>query len=560
MKIESLKVHNFVGIPDAELIFKKPVALITGPNSASKSSLKDALLFAFTGKSRAVKKFKDAKQLAHKGKDDMQVQVAYLDKDKNPCTITRSLKNASKGVEFQDPYIPFCLNPQAFIDLPPRDRGAILSAILGAGLNELVEAAMAEHVGDIQHEEIIAAIRASGIDRHNVDALRALIVDLRRTYKREADNQSAKEPTLDDYDLPEDFDVAEAEHQYKDEKAKKIETLTTYSRHKVMAAELKGKIKTWTARAKEKRAAIELLTDAEKELLKSHLTLNAIRDFILRAYDDSLGIDAEIPCYLCNTKVTQKTMMDKANDCQAGLEASQDAVDAIKDRDMANERLEREAVTAENGVEEFKQKLEGLVLIDSDEDLEAAIVTAKGEQAEKWNQIMRYRTYLADVDNYKNSQKRVGNLKDYVVECNRVDEALKDGGPVKSAIAEGGKPLPIMKKLLDVWGLDEFTWMDNGEIEVFGRPVNQASASEQYRTACIMGLALAEAAGVGICGLDGFEILVGDKANDFFDVVQDCKLNNVFVFASSEKDYTKIKNVPKWLEIYLASEGNITKL
>ena len=106
--------------------------------------------------------------------------------------------------------------------------------------------------------------------------------------------------------------------------------------------------------------------------------------------------------------------------------------------------------------------------------------------------------------------------------------------------------------------MDGLKWSDNGEIAFKGRPIEMASESEKYRAGCVLALALASVADVGFAALDGFEMLVGKNANGFFDAVEECGLNNVFVFTSTDKDFSDVESPD--MDIFEVIDGKVTKL
>ena len=176
--------------------------------------------------------------------------------------------------------------------------------------------------------------------------------------------------------------------------------------------------------------------------------------------------------------------------------------------------------------------------------------------------IANYRRYEKAISDNEDSRIKADKLDSLIAECNRIDDALKDGGPVKSAISAGGRELPINDNLLQLWNMPSLAWSDNGEISLIPEGVSRsvtieyASESERYRAGCVMALALAEVSGIGIAALDGFEVLVPDNANAFFGVVNECNIKNVLVFHSTAKDYSQV-DVPEWLKVFKVENGKV---
>jgi len=126
-------------------------------------------------------------------------------RDMELSTVTRTAKNVSAGAD-EHPALYYAMNPAAFIGLPPRERGKLLSDVLGGGMRDLIQAAIAEHVVSIP-DAIRAEIKGSGVDTCDVDALRAEVVRIRRDLKREIKDVPTRPPTLGDFSLPDDYDV-----------------------------------------------------------------------------------------------------------------------------------------------------------------------------------------------------------------------------------------------------------------------------------------------------------------------------------------------------------------
>ena len=57
----------------------------------------------------------------------------------------------------------------------------------------------------------------------------------------------------------------------------------------------------------------------------------------------------------------------------------------------------------------------------------------------------------------------------------------------------------------------------------------------------------------------GFEVLDAHNANAFMQAVSECRLNNVLVCASTDKDYSQVE-LPDWLDCYQVGEGRVNRL
>lgn len=557
ISLSKIQISNFVGLQEADIDFGKPISLFAGPNRAGKSSVRDALLFAFTGKGRSIAKFKDAEILAYKdNKDEMQVQLTYFtDEDnQNACVIKRGIKNASKGVENFNALIPFCLDPLSFIRLPARERGAILSGVLGAGLNEAIEEAIAKHIGDIS-PMILTPLKGTGIDLHNIDALRNEIIIIRRDFKRQEKTLDVPAPKLGKYDLPEDFDILKAESETKILQ-KQITGTETSLREVKTQQRVQAEIVDQQKIIRDNKAILETLgktkvpDDAvlkEYELLKHIIAVTE-------------QMENETICPVCQSQFNYLVFEKRREALPGALIKYETQLKEYQEQQDEKNRAGTALATATARIETLQKMIKGTI-------------KAKRGAEEELNQlrtallnlndcIVGHQRYRTDVEVYKESQEQIGGLKIWIAECNKIDDALKDGGPVKRDIAAAGKPLPINPALLKVWDVEQFEWKDNGDILLNNRPVERASESEKYMIASVMGLALAEVGNVGFAALDGFEVLVGDNANLFFDAVDSSNINNVLVFGSTSCNPEKLEAWrvnPESLEIFSVLQGEVKK-
>jgi len=186
-------------------------------------------------------------------------------------------------------------------------------------------------------------------------------------------------------------------------------------------------------------------------------------------------------------------------------------IDSVK---AENYLAEQDLRRLESRQKELNQKFKGVEYKNGSEDWLKNLTEQRDTLQAN---VSNYHRFKTAGDGFELAGKKAKKLDELIEECDRIDEALKDGGPVKSAISAGGRHLPINENLLRVWGFDgTLDWQDNGEIFLGNLPIEYASESERYRAGCVMALALAQVSGVGIVALDGFEVLDPDNSNAFF--------------------------------------------
>ncbi len=547
-RITRLAAKDFLGLRDIDIAFTRPVTLFVGRNNQGKSSVRDAVLFALTGKCRAMRKFNEAGQLERTGSaGPYSVSLSFeADGDTEISTITRTAKNVSAGTD-ERPALYYAMNPGAFIALPPRDRGKVLSDVLGGGMRSLVQEAIAEHVGNVP-DRIRAEIKGSGVDVCDVDALRAEVVRIRRDLKREVKDVPSRPPVLHDFGLPDNYDVTVDETAVKAfaaqtaEAGAAAEKAKAAERNAARIAELEKTITTL-------RERIRPLPTLAGDVTAESLGQNAVYMEILKRIV-ALADGAKCECPVCGGLKTRKTMEDRRDDMAATLTQYQAALSHYRDIDAGNARLNRDIDIAQRELEMLKAATPAATAGTLDlDDVQARHTAAQA-------QIQAYRAYKVACAADTEKRAKAEQNEALIVECDRIDAALKDGGPVKAAIAAGGRQLPINHNLLTAWGMDGLRWADNGDITLRDIPIEWASESERYRAGCVMGLALADVADIGFAALDGFEVLVGDNANAFFDAVQECRLGNVFVFAS-RPGVPDADAIPAWLDVFDVVDGRV---
>ena len=547
-QITHLKATQFLGLHHVDLTFGKPVSLFVGRNNQGKSSVRDALAFAFSGKCRGLQHFKDVSRLGRNGQDGMSVMVQFAD-----GALGRTVKNASTNIEDNGSVVPYCLDPAAFIRLPAKERGKLLSGVLGGGMEELAKEALKQHVGAIR-ATVAAEIKASGVAMYDVDALHKAVVEIRKQYKRDLRAIADAPPSLADYELPEGFDAAKAAADVAKlaERINKGNELISAANEATMAQARMLDCKNAIRRAKEEIKPVPVLpADADEVKIRQQSVWAVILEETLKT-----AKGGKCYCPICNalkaidTFKQRHTALSTFLQQYAGTMAERETVIA------ANAKAEATIAAQEEILKRLKPAAKD---VDPPKNGQRLLDSLLSERDALQAQIAMHERFTSDTADYTKQLDGKAEIEACITECNRVDKALEDGGPVKSAIAAGGKQLPINKKLLEVWCMASLQWSDNGEIALHGRPIAMASESEKYRAACIMGLALASVGDVGFAALDGFEVLDGHNANSFFKAVSDCGLNNVFVFASAVKDWRKVP-IPAGVEIFEVADGRIMKL
>jgi len=557
MQLKNLKIKNFVGLPAADIEFDRPVSLFVGKNNQGKSSIRDAIQFALTGKCRAMSKFNEARNLS-RGDNGMLVELDMVDKETGEINSIRRTISTPGGSDAKS-LLRYCLNPHEFIALPAKERGKVLAEVLGGGLKDVIRTAIALQIGDI-NESLLAEIKASGVDVLDVDAFRNEVVESRRAIKRTKKELPDKQPLLGDYGLENGYAVAEDEKAIKilgDRIAKGGEIIAEAKKQ----LEIKADLMVTEKKIDELKGQIKKVPNLPPGISADEITMASVYCNLIESLLLKENGRANIKCPLCEGARKRDSFTIRHKQLEEWLEKYHGR---LIDRDeivRQNAACESAMATLEERRKELNQKFKGVEYKEGSEDLLKNLTEQRGVLQANIANYRRFKTAEAE---FEQAGKNAVKLDELIEECDRIDEALKNGGPVKSAIAAGGRKLPINENLLRLWNMPTLTWSDNGEISLVPEGVSKhvsieyASASEQYRAGCVMAMALAEISGVGIAALDGFEILVSDNANAFFEAVNECNIKNVLVFASNDKDYSEA-NTPDWLRVFQVVKGKVTR-
>jgi len=546
MKLKTLRVNHFVGVEEAEIGFDKPVTLFAGRNNQGKSTVKDAIEFSLTGMCRAMK-FKKDKTYLHRGDNGMATELLY-ENHEGVEVITNGSRRNGDNLDV----LHYCLNPAEFISLPAKERAKILAAVLGGGLDDVVKSAIAEHIGNID-ETVLAEVKGSGINILDVDAFKKEIVEIRRSYKRLIADLPKKPPLLGDYELEDGYDVTKDREAVKAlaERIKNGTDMLADAKAMLQAkAEIADLQKALKHIASDKKTVPSLPRGVSKKKLEDAPSIMLFMEDMLKGS----GVNCECP--VCAQKTERGKLKAHYDDVVTWYEKYKNVVRKRTEAELHNQRTDTEKQIKETQLKEAKAKLKNKKIPKGGEALLAQLQTERDQAQER---IANFRRFEIDTEAFETAGQKREGLKGLVAECDRIDEALKDGGPVKSAIAAGGKTLPINESLLTLWSMSELSWSDNGEIKLGDLPIEYASASEQYRAGCVMGMALAEVSGIGVVALDGYEILDPDNASAFVAACAKTRINNALIFCSSDKNYTDVQT-PEFLGVFQVSQGNVTRI
>jgi hypothetical protein len=129
--LKGLSITEFMAIKKLEMEFTKPLNFICGQNEAGKSSIRDALLWGFTGQARGLKTHADQASLIREGAKAAEVSI-YLT-DGHAFTRRKTLKTAA-AVMGDIPNIglspAILFDPYTFLSWPEDQRRELLFKVI----------------------------------------------------------------------------------------------------------------------------------------------------------------------------------------------------------------------------------------------------------------------------------------------------------------------------------------------------------------------------------------------------------------------------------------------
>ena len=164
MKITRIKAQNFIGLRSLDVALDQPVTVFAGKNGAGKSSIRDAIRFAFLGEPGRVKLKRDHADLITHGAKGGSVTI-----ETDEGTWVGKIKGDSSRPEIPDA-LPYVLDAQRFASLDAKERRTFLSSLLGVSAKpEMIQQMARERGCDMQLYEQVKPMLRSGFDAAHTD-------------------------------------------------------------------------------------------------------------------------------------------------------------------------------------------------------------------------------------------------------------------------------------------------------------------------------------------------------------------------------------------------------
>jgi len=528
--LQAISLKSFLTYEDSNFDLGNKITAFTGLNNVGKSSIKDGIEFALTGKARNVTKFKDAGLLARDGVERKMAVILDYKMDDETMIVERKVDNASANI-LDNELIHYVLNPMDFIRLSQKERGRIFADTLKVdNVRELIRALVSEHIGKFP-DKVVTDVKKTGISLFDIDALQKVITDCRRAYKRLLKEAESSCPKITDYNLPEDFDKIEnAKACCKLEDMFWIDVNLLKESATIDPDKLKQQINDIDIKIKE-------CADGKEKPIRG---MDAITGKVINNARQQLELleqargDKKCPtCEMPGDDAHFAAVMQKISEWLESQSVAESKMKKILHRnetlDDKIELLNREKIALTSlHTKAVAAKNEG-----KPTDLKK-LREIQDEVSQLQKNHLLYETYENAVTNYETRLESSAGLDDLIEFCNKADKALEDGGPIKTAISNAGKTLPISEEMLTTWGVEQISVNTNGQILYNDRDIAAASTSEKYRIAGIVSMALSQAGDIGFAALDDFEILVGSNW-DAIEQLKNVEMNNILIFESTSK-------------------------
>jgi hypothetical protein len=590
--IKSLSIINFMAIEKAEIELTAPLNFLAGQNEAGKSSIRDALLWGFTGEARGLKTHQQQAALIREGTKATEVSIYMID---GHAFTRRKTQKTSAAVLGDIPDIglnpAILFDPYTFLLLPEGDRRELFFKVI-PGLNPTEQNVfdrlscwpaitdIAERAEDAD-ERIVPIIRsiAKMAASHGFPGAEKEAVMKRREAKRVRDEyKGATEPektiTIDgkEYDIP-TLNLPAIEATLKDLQAEKDDLLRQKgageSRAKRLAT-IKGQLeKIGTLPLPPADDFIQLL---RQDLAGNKYALEVNAEEIKQATVQEQFFPATCPAITLEPMVCPKAGIRVGNTPpEPGVIESliQNRQGLIKTGDEITAKLSeahklvedhQSAMPRKTALEEELAKLESEP--EAGVDLDAEIAQRQQRIDRGW--VFKKAAYDYDIalDIYKAKQEKLAAAEQEVIIYDALQKALAPDGIPSQMIAEA---LDGINELLD----EAATYLFPGRylhltgdlsIVLQNSPYVTLSKSAKYRVGVAFQYALARLVGSRILLIDEMDILdfIHQVAFTNFLLAHINDFDQIMVFLTRGKA-ASMCNDPRaqswWLE-----NGKITKV
>lgn len=541
MHLTHLKVTNFQAIA----AFDKPLAPITmicGPNEAGKSSIADAIEFAFTGNPGRAENKKNLSMLVHEGTKEGSVALTVSSEDSGGDLEFHRTVSTGKisGAEPSLPLaLPFVLRGSRFArDLDPIKRRSFLYSLMGIKLGP---------------DQIRERLVKRGIDSGLVDQIMHLLAGgfapahTEAERKRQDNKAQWHEVTGETWGIKKGegwiaeapaFDAAELEMLLKDLDGwqKQVDTLNVKKGEFDAAKKAHDQLPALKEQAKQHATISDRIRTGQKELLDLSAVLEGMP---LPAEDkrepaptpkEPIPAPEELSCPECLSKLMFKRGVLVHYKLPEAAQEAAPAPTPAKRVNKADAARQREEYAAQKGkIAALQSRLQG----DHRQLMQAEAAATMAGQLEgtpfDQQAYDRHMAALADAreqvrltnverDAMLDVQRQCSQAKAKTVRASELHAEIKRWDNLCAALSPDGVPADVLGEALGPltkmlkasakstgWRLVEVS--PAMEVTYAGRPYQLLSESAQWRVDAQLAVAFARISGVGIVSLDRFDVL-----------------------------------------------------
>jgi len=555
--IQSVSIRNFMGIESLDLSLTAPLNFISGQNEAGKSSIRDAILWAFTGQARGLKTHADQAAMIREGEKAAEVHVILAD-GKSFVRRKTPKSNATISGEVPDiglsPAILF--DPYTFLFLPEAQRRELLFQVI-PGLNPTAEE-IAKRLFTSCEEPDSVPFRTLTLDLGEIAATKGFkaaeteAVTKRREAKRVKDSLGdAKEPEKilavdgDEYSIP-TLNFAAIEGTLKELQAQKDDLLRQ-----------KGAGEARTRRRDQIRVQLDrivAMVEPPHEITSLEVELSAINESLQRVNDEIVKANTRQEFFPTTCPVIMLAQMPCPN---AGQMVGQDpslpgVIEALQQNKAGFGKAQAQAIQklqeARRQAEEYRSAMERKAALEEEMgrmESEPSRTDLDTEIDTRERRITRGRAFQQAIREYEADLARVQGAQDKIATC---DQDIILYNALAKALAPDGIPSQMIAEALDginekLAGASTYLFPDRDlsltpdlNIVLHGSPFATLSKSAKFRVGIAFQYALARLAGARMLLIDEADILDGIHRTELinFLIASLSNIDQIMVFFTAD--------------------------
>lgn len=610
MKVDKIRLENFRSYPGKnEVNGLEKINVFLGLNGSGKSTIADALCFAFTGTCRGTDQGgRGADKLISRNSDGKPISKGFqvvLETEKGE--IARTL-GAGPNSKFQETVnqlvgprkgrntmaIQVALQPHVFLTLSPTEQKALLLSVVGS---EIDKEAVKEQLGSLAKFLPPGALESLQM----LDAAESNLRGRRPQVKRAISELVVPNPPDTEIKIPKGMTAKQAVKKASDQitgmrvqrdtllTGKRVAETAIATQKKVLGSvveqekTIRGKmskllsekeivdgIKAGTAKL-EKAEANTAALDKKRQALTSSVEAAIHTASALKAMLSVKGVKVKL-CDKCAPRL-KKIVKEKEEEAQELSTSLSNLPTASGSKKKIEEDLN---FLYDAGEEVHRLKNELTVLAKQREEAEKIQIPDVPDPEKQADDVRKIEAGIAKGENYVGRLQKIlfsseqadeirtrrTQLEEELAQVEALIKRIGPGGDVRTQLLKPG--LGELEKNINAilsqakWGDVELSLSDKA-VEMKYQPpqtncrmdADMLSSSERYRLSLCVAAAIAKRAGLGILCLDEAELLVGENKNALMVAVNAAKLDQVFVFMSATKP--TLTSIPGW-GIYTVSK------